>query len=83
LCRRTDAPLDVCGGGRGGALFETAKGLAFPHITHWQSLVLTIFAIPLATAGTHCLALRGHVFLHAHREQFRLLYANNPLPMWI
>jgi PAS domain S-box-containing protein len=60
------------------------KDCLFPRITLVQSQAVTIVLVGLVAAATQYFACRGQVALQAEREaKFRLLFANNPLPMWV
>jgi PAS domain S-box-containing protein len=50
----------------------------------WQSHVVTIVVIGFAAAAAHYFAQRSRALMLAEREaKFRLLFSNNPLPMWV
>jgi PAS domain S-box-containing protein len=67
-----------------GTLYQVMKDFAFPHITLVQSQVVTIIAIGIAAASTHYFVRRKSVALSASGEaKFHLLFADNPLPMWV
>ena len=67
-----------------GGLYEIAKDFLYPHITLRQSQFVTVVVIGLAAAVTHYFVERGRAALLAKRDsEFRLLFANNPLPMWL
>ena len=67
-----------------GGLYQIAKDRAFPHITLAQSHYATIIVIGLAAAATHYMVLRSRAALMEEREaKFQLLFAHNPLPMWL
>ena len=67
-----------------GILYEVVKDLAFPHITLRQSQGVTVVVIALAAAATHYFVQRSQALLLAQRDaKFRLLFAHNPLPMWV
>jgi len=67
-----------------GLLYELLKDLVFSQITLAQSQAMTVAAIGLAAVATHILVHRSRAAVRAKREaEFRLLFANNPLPMWV
>jgi PAS domain-containing protein len=67
-----------------GLLFQVAKNLALPNITLRQSHVLTVVVMALAAAATHYFVVRDRALLKAQTEStFQLLFANNPLAMWV
>ena len=67
-----------------GLLYELLKDLVFGQITRAQSHAMTVAVIGLAAVATHFLVHRNRAALRAEREaEFRLLFANNPLPMWV
>jgi PAS domain S-box-containing protein len=67
-----------------GALYQIVKDCLFPQITLAQSQVVTTVLIGLVAAATQYFVRRGREVLLAEREaKFRLLFANNPLPMWV
>jgi len=67
-----------------GSLYEIAKDFLYRHITLRQSQFVTVVVIGLAAAVTHYFVERGRAALLAKRDsEFRLLFANNPLPMWL
>jgi PAS domain S-box-containing protein len=67
-----------------GVLFQIVKNLVFPHITLWQSQGATVVVIGLAAAATHYFVRRSRALLLQQPEaKFRLLFANNPLPMFV
>jgi PAS domain S-box-containing protein len=67
-----------------GLLYEIVKDLVFPHIALRLSQAVTVVIIGLAAAAAHYCAQRSRELLLAQREaEFRLLFAHNPLPMWV
>jgi two-component system sensor histidine kinase/response regulator len=74
--------------------YEIGKDSLFPHFTLWDSHAVTIgvIAVGCTIAFRFAGSLRGELTAQierhaAHRrareEQFRLLFANNALPMWL
>jgi two-component system, sensor histidine kinase and response regulator len=67
-----------------GLLYQVVKNSIFPSITLRHSQLTTVIVIGLAAAATHCLVHRSRAALSVEREsEFRLLFANNPLPMMV
>jgi len=67
-----------------GVLFQFTKDVALPRISLAQSQCITVVAIGVAAAATHYLVLRSRMALIESSEaKFRLLFAHNPLPMWV
>jgi len=67
-----------------GILYEGIKDLLFPHITLAESQGVTVALFGVAAAATHYGVQRSRGLLLAQREaRFQLLFANNPLPMWV
>ena len=67
-----------------GLLYELLKDFVFRQITFAQSQTMTVAVIGLAAVTTHFLVHRNRAALRAEREaEFRLLFANNSLPMWV
>ena len=65
-------------------IYQVVKSLAFPRITLRQSHILTVVLFALAAGAAHWWMRRKSSALEAEREnQFRLLFAYNPLPMWV
>ena len=59
------------------------RNLVFPHITLRQSQGVTVVFIALA-AVTHHIVQRSRALVLGQRDaEFRLLFAHNPLPMWV
>ena len=65
-------------------LYEVVKDLAFPHITLFQSQVITVVIVGLAACVGQFAARRSRT-AHLLRTEgkFRLLFDSNPLPMWV
>ncbi len=67
-----------------GAVYQVAKDLIFPHITLLESQAFTVFAFSIAAIATHLAIQRNRaILLSEHETEFRLLFASNPLPMWL
>ena len=67
-----------------GVLYEILKDGVFPRITLGQSQAVTVVVIGFAAVLTHYLVRRNRIVLLAEREtKFRLLFAHNPLPMYV
>jgi two-component system sensor histidine kinase/response regulator len=67
-----------------GAGYEIAKDLLFPHITVAQSQWVTVVVIGAAGTATHYFLQRSRALHRArHEAGFRLLFDNNPMPMWV
>jgi two-component system, sensor histidine kinase and response regulator len=67
-----------------GVFYEILKDLAFPQITLRESQGVTVVVIAFAAAATHYFVQRSRALLLGQRDaKFRLLFANNPLPMWV
>lgn len=67
-----------------GTVYEIAKDLIFPHITLGHSQAVTIVVIGLAATVARYAVLRSRAdWLSGRETEFRLLFASNPLPMWL
>src|SRR6202021_1485331 len=65
-------------------LYEGVKDLVFPRITLRQSQGMTVVFIALAASVTHHFVQRNRALVLGQRDaKFRLLFAHNPLPMWV
>ena len=69
-----------CKAALAACLYETAKSLVFPRLNSWYSHLATIAAIGLAAAVSHHFTQREGA---RRQAKFRLLFAGNPLPMWV
>ena len=67
-----------------GLLYEILKDLIFPRISLWESQACTVVLVGLVAAATHYFMRRQRTVLWEKRgAEFRLLFASNPLPMWV
>ena len=65
-------------------LYQVVKDVAFPRITLFQSQGITVVVVGMAACLGRFAAVRSRTRHQLRTEgKFRLLFASNPLPMWV